>query len=439
MGATIEKTAALHYRRYLDILKDLVGQPSVFTCPGAVGRLMDRCRQFLAASLSTHRVYLDEQQNLIAVPRHVSSDRDLVYLSAHVDTVDADDCEWDGPYQPFTVYEDGDEMVGRGVSDCKAGVALVLFLSDLARKGCVSLGNLVLTLTFKEEGAGPKTAVAIGRAMGNALPVSRRDTYLIVLENTVTVGTPPVLSVYTAEKGNFVIQVKGTPDRLRQAVQRLAGWNPVCIVPQTGQPVFTREITQAGGHACSVPRGQNRLAEQLLIAGADSLIEAGDPDSFSVVPTRIRLGRSDAPVQHTLVLSNRSFDRRETVKGQLAGMDYRPLKDFSISEGMDISSKWAENKISSVVRACQRDRLPIRMTGNTGTSDASIIYNCLAADLRRRFYPMVTGPGSRSQREADPRRLTHGKNETFDKRSGKRALACILGMLARLGAIGAVG
>ena len=45
------------------------------------------------------------------------------------------------------------------------------------------------------------------------------------------------------------------------------------------------------------------------------------------------------------------------------------------------------------------------------------------------------GPGSRSQRNVDPPRLTHGKNETFDKKSGERAVMFLIEVLKGAGAI----
>ncbi|MFK5953485.1 MAG: hypothetical protein QM498_10540 [Desulfobacterium sp.] len=124
-----------------------------------------------------------------------------------------------------------DQLVARGVSDCKASVAFELFLSKLAGTQEITLSNLIFTITFKEEGAGIKTSRQIGEDLGSRLPISGKDTFFIVLENNITVSDPSILNFYTAERGNFVIRVSETMDRLRSILSRLDQWNPVSIRP----------------------------------------------------------------------------------------------------------------------------------------------------------------------------------------------------------------
>lgn len=397
---------------------------------------MEWCKTFLSGHLPGYHVYRDRKQNLIACPRDIDPGRDIIYLSAHLDTVDADPLEWDPPFSPFFLYEDDSQMVGRGISDCKAGVAFELFLAALAAKGQIGLSNLIFTITFKEEGAGMKTSRQLGRDLGNTLPVSEQDTFFIVLENNVTVSTPSVLSFYTAERGNFVIRVSDTLENLRKVLSRLTGWNPVSIRPDRqiqGKEVTV--LTQKGGHVCSVSREQNLLTRVIQQTGATDFLQAGDESGFAVVPSRITKGQTQAPVVHHLVLSNRSFDTVAQARAQLEGIIYKEVKAFCISQGMNFDLAFSQHFLSGVLKNYQNKELRIQQTYNIGASDATIVTRSMKSEYQKRFYPIVMGPGTRSQRTRVPPRLTHGKNETFDKQSGKACAEFLLFVLAELKAV----
>jgi len=428
----MERLVSNHANRYFAHLRNLAAIPSVFTRPGDVEKAMAYCKKALSSALSGYTIREDKGRNLLAVPYELDLKKPLLYLSAHVDTVDAHKDEWDAPFTPFVPYEDENELVGRGVSDCKAGVAFQLFLAELAGSGALSLENLIFTLTFKEEGAGEKSATHIGRALGRDLPVSETETLLLVLENTVTTGASPSLGLYTAEKGNFVIEVNGSLDELRKNLEHLRSWNPVCIYPATVPESWTETLTQKGGHACSIPREQNRLTEIILAAKRTDLLCAGEPNSFGVIPTEIKLGHTSTPLSHTLVLSNRTFDSLASIRGQLTGIRYRELKDFSISPGMDMRSRWEGSTIQTALAAMAPQPLPVVIDHNTGISDASTILNTMDPRIVDHFFPVVMGPGTRSQRHTIPQRLTHGKNETFNKKSGIQATTALLNTLKKL-------
>ena len=80
----------------------------------------------------------------------------------------------------------------------------------------------------------------------------------------------------------------------------------------------------------------------------------------------------------------------------------------------------------------------IAYTYNIGASDATIILRSMDPNLSNTILPIVMGPGSRSQRSANPPRLTHGKNETFDKHSGQQVLIYIISVLQEMGFVGGV-
>ena len=413
------KRIEVNFDTYLECLRELMAFPTLFTRPDQIESAMAWCREFLNRHLEGYKVYRDRQNNLIACPEDIDFRKDIIYLSAHLDTVDADVSEWDAPFSPFSLYEDENQMVGRGVSDCKAGVAFELFLATLAGSGQINLSNLVFTITFKEEGAGQKTARQIGNDLGETLPISEKDTFFIVLENNITVAAPPVLHFYTAERGNFVIRVSETIDRLKLILSGLTQWNPVSIRPDTDalgpDPAI---FSQKGGHVCSVSRDENLLTQIIEQSENTDLLQAGDESGFGVVPSTIFQGSGESPVVHHLVLSNRSFDTLEEVRTQLEGIAYKEVKDFSISQGMNFDDAFLQHHLYRFIKDYSSDDLEINHTHNIGASDATIVTRCMPPELLHRFYPIVMGPGTRSQRHATPPRLTHGKNETFEKQSG---------------------
>jgi len=425
-----------NYLQYIDFLKELAMMPSTFGNPNDVMKAIEFCKKIFEMNLSDYIIYFDAEHNLIALPKNVNVDEDIVYLSAHVDTVDADPKDWDKPFHPWKVYENDKEIVARGVSDCKAGVAYQLFLSFLVKKKLIKIKNLVFTITFKEEGAGKKTSIEIAKQIGKKLPLSNQSTYFIVLENNVSVKTPPVLSIYTAERGNFAIKITGFIPELQRCLMALSHWNPVSIEPLVDMETEWQVQKQEGGHVCSVSRENNLLTKIILGADKNSLVKAGSKGNFSVVPTEIFTSQYHNREKHSLVLSNRSFDSRDEVLGQLNGIEYEALKDFAISGGFNVEEKFKQNKISKILEDCKDESaLKLEYSCNIGGSDATAIYSSMDVKNRERFLPIVMGPGSRSQRDNPKPRLTHGKNETYDKEGGEKAMVFITKVLERLGFI----
>lgn len=426
----------LDFESYLQCLRNLIKFPTLFNQPNQIEIAMSWCQKFMTDHLRGYHVYRDQKGNLIACPEKIDLERDIIYLSAHIDTVDAESFEWDTPFSPFSLYEDENQMVARGISDCKAGVAFELFLCKLINTQQISPSNLIFTITFKEEGAGIKTSRQIGEDLGSTLPISEKDTFFIVLENNVTVSNPSILSFYTAERGNFVIRISDKIDRLQSILSHLEKWNPVSIKPENsildkGNTI----LTQKGGHVCSVPREKNLLTRLIEQSLETDLLWAGDESGFAVIPSQIFRGHSKVPLVHHLVLSNRSFDTVSDIYAQLDGISYREVKDFSISQGMNFDSVFSQHYLSDVLKTYQKNGLSVQQSHNIGASDATIVTNCMNPKFKQRFYPIVMGPGTRSQRHKSPPRLTHGKNETFDKESGKAAVESLIYILITLGCI----
>ncbi|WP_372755400.1 M20/M25/M40 family metallo-hydrolase [Labilibaculum sp.] len=429
----ITNSVSDNYSHYLSFLRQLVNLPSVFTKPESVKTALLFCKGIFEKNLDEYSVFFDKENNLIALPKNINLQENITYLSAHIDTVDANISDWDTPFHPWKLYEDEKEIVARGVSDCKAGVAYQLFLSFLLKNDLLKLENVGFMITFKEEGSGKKTSVEMAKNMGKELPVSQKSNYLFVLENTVQVADKSTLCIYTSERGNYVIKITDDILKLQQYVKKLTNWNPVCILPKGKTDTIDWLIKrQNGGHACSVKRSDNLLTQVILEAQANSLIQAGEVQNFATIPTNIRVSSANNSKKHILILSNRSFDSLSEIHNQLKDIEYEQVKDFAISEGLNIEEKFLKNNISSIINNYEDDNLNLEYTYNIGASDASIIYNSLDKSYRKNFYPIVLGPGTRSQRKLNPQRLTHGKNETFDKETGKQVIIFISELLKKL-------
>ena len=425
-----------NYQYYLSYLKDLIAIPSVFTDQLGIKRAIRHCKDVLEKNLPGWHVYFDAKHNLVARPEFINTEKAIIYLSAHIDTVDAEAAEWAGSHGPFEAFEDEWEIRGRGASDCKAGVAYELFLALLHARHHLVLDNIIFTVTFNEEGSGDKTAAEIGSNLGVLLPVSESATYFIVLENNVRALTPPALSIYGRERGNYVIKTRGTLEHLQTWVKKHAGWNPVCIYPDADSDVRDwNTLRQESRHVCSVPPQDNLLLKVILEASPESVLKAGQERNFAVLPASVAISTAPSAVDHTLILSNRSFDTLEQVRSQLQGRSYQQMKRFCLSQGLDVRDKLSKSPLADILESCHSKELDVELTDNIGCSDASIVYNAVNPALRRDLLPVIMGPGTRSQPHAHPPRFTHGRNETFDKESGRKAMIYITNVLSRLKAI----
>ncbi len=434
--SNLEPIISNNFTQYLSYLKDLIAMRTVFTDSEGIKQAIQYCRDILAQNLPEWHVNFDEKHNLIARPKTVNAAKPIIYLSAHIDTVDADATAWAEPHAPFDPFEDDREIRGRGASDCKAGVAYQLFLSFLQSRHVLDLGNIILTITFNEEGSGDKTATEIGRHLGATLPVSESGTYFVVLENNVRAQAPPVLCVYHRERGNYVIKTKGTLEHLQTWLKNSDTWNPVCIYPDTDTETGAWEtVHQESRHVCSVSREDNLLYRTILGASSNTVLKAGQVRNFGVLPAAISQSTTPCPVSHTLILSNRSFDTLEQVQHQLQDLSYQEMKPFAFSQGLDQRYALSQSPLTQILEDCRTPELDIELTDNIGCSDASIIYNTVTPRLREKLLFLVMGPGTRSQPHAHPPRFTHGRNETFDKQSGRKAMVYISNVLSRLGVL----
>lgn len=428
------------FAAYLDALRWLVSRPSPFTEPAAVTALMADVRARMRACLPAYNHHVDAAGNLVCVPPALVAAQPVLYLSAHLDTVPAEPALWTAPFAPHPAFEDDTQLVAQGVNDCKAGVAAQLWLALLAATGAVALRNVVFTFTFKEEGAGPKTGVALGQAFGATLPTPTAGSTLLVLENTVRPDAPYTPLCYTAENSSYTVRLTGSLAALRAAQTALSDWRPVSIAP-TADPAAAYTWTQHVplGHVCTAPPAKNPLLAALLATAPDAavLLRAGDERSHGTVPAAIGLAPAPAPdAPHRLTLTKRGNYPLADVLAELAPYAYEPVKPLALSTGFDVAARCHLAPVGAAFLAANAAG-DLAFDRNPGSSDATIITSSLSPAFRDLLLPLVCGPGTRSQRAATPPRLTHGPNESFVKAAGARALAVLLDVLTRAGHLAA--
>ncbi len=433
MNAEAGVSALPGFDRYLAHLRWLVAEPSSFTEPQLVGLLMGRVKNRMSDFLPNYRCERDGAGNLVCVPREPVMGP-LLYLSAHVDTVPTDPAAWTPPFTARPGWEDEEQLVGQGVNDCKAGAATQLWLAEMFGRTGGALRNVIFLLTFKEEGSGPKTGTELGGALGRSIPAPLPGSTLLVLENTVNIqrGLP---LLYPAEASSFTIRVEGSLPDLQDLLRRLPLWRPVAILPVAPEPpevVYSWTEYTPLGHVCTAPPERNPLLAVLREAGAREYIRAGDERSHGTVPALVGRAAGTIETRHRLTLTKRGNFALAETEAELAPLQYEAVKPLAQSAGFDATTRLAESAVGRAFTTAAKAGL-VEFERNPGSSDATIITSAMPREFRATLVPLVYGPGSRSQREATPPRLTHGPNETFVKSAGEASLAVLLRVLRESG------
>ncbi len=422
-----------NYSIYLHLLKQLVSMNTVYDNRKGLYEGLDFCKDHFEKYLTNYLVYFDSQHNLICKPKRVNNNKNILYLSAHIDTVLADKKEWDKKYNPFVPFEDEKEIVGRGVNDCKAGVAYELFLSTLITKQFSKTTNIVFTISAREESAG-ESAKEIALQIGRQLPISKK-IYLITLENNVTVN-PPTLAINYGERGSISIEVMTTLNVIKNFLMiDKNNWNPTIIKPlEKFDKTSKEELHQAGGHAATNAREKNLLYQLLMEKDSQKFVfEAGNEKLVSALPTYIIKLKTGKSIKHKIIFDLRTFKKVRDLARELDEyrFTYRFIKKLDF--GYNIKEKLFQDELYKKILKIKNNGIRITFEVNPGSTDTGRIYATCRKQIRDIFLPITMGPGSRSQRAAIPPRLTHGVNETFDKQSGLIAIKFISQVLCEMG------
>ena len=263
------------YADYLRLLKELISHRTVCTDEASLHRVITHCSAHFTAALAPlgWSIRRDAAGNLCCIPAAVDTSRPVLWLNAHVDTVDASHADFGG-CDPFTCIESETHLIGRGANDCKAGVAFMMWYGEQLAKGRLPAFNGGFLVTRREEAGSklPRTACQFASDLTSGrLPMSTlpRSTYIWILENTVSLATHlkqpvPEVAVYDRERHSLLLLCHGTLASLGHALLGLADhheWKTVAIWPSVraaGAHVL-QELTSAEAAHALVAEGVEQV------------------------------------------------------------------------------------------------------------------------------------------------------------------------------------
>jgi len=408
---------------YNDYVKELVSRKSVFTDDTGIRLALNYCAATIKRCAPGRRTYFDNAGNLISVSPHFNTAHNAVFLSAHVDTVDANPAEWRSVSNPFLAVETATHIIGRGANDCKAGVALILLSCHLADE--LPLDNVVLLISYREEGNGAKTSMQIGSDLGGSVPLSATGNVLLCLENTTKLADPcPCIDIYDREPCNVFISLVDEVANVREFLLTNALWKPVFIAPLSGVPEVKplRSYLGTSGHSSTIANAENMICKAIL-HNSLSALHGGDPVQTSVIDNRVQIYDTSNPGPHRVILNYRGLTEIETLKSSIAHIRYEEYHPFLYAAGSDRREDLERSPIKALIRAMTNEHVETRFVANPGRSDASAIWNATA--FRSKIDILTMGPGTRSHMDGGISRRTHGPDEAFHKPSGHIAVQYI--------------
>jgi len=225
----------------------------------------------------------------------------LVVMNGHLDTVPVSDLlAWrTGPYDP-TVSEDGKKLLGRGASDMKSSVAVMLHvlevLRDVPLRGCVQAH----VVSDEETGGAFGTMFLIQEIAAGRLP---RPDYCLI-------GEKSDLKVRNAERGLLAVDVTCFGRASHTAAARVTGVNAIAKAakailaleqdidryhPAVGKPVISINRVQAGVAHNVVPGECTFSIDRRLIPG-----ETRESAVAEIVATLDDITREDPAFRYEL-------------------------------------------------------------------------------------------------------------------------------------------
>jgi acetylornithine deacetylase/succinyl-diaminopimelate desuccinylase-like protein len=426
----MKSTPSGFYGKYDQHLSQLIAHKSVFTDDHGIAAALRYCSQAIQDSYDDRHTYFDAAGNLISVSNNFDRSRNAVYLSAHIDTVDADPAEWVSSSNPFAPEQTASHIIGRGANDCKAGVALMLFFSNIARQLNLSLDNVILLISYREEGNREKTSTNIGKSLGSAIPVSDRENLMLCLENTISIVPGYSIGIYDSEPCNIFIEVTATIPEMRDFLKANPKWKPVYVNPLEGAPRDAPSLSDAGtsGHTATVPNTDN-VIYNAIINRNHSALSGGDYVQTSVIDNRVRIFEQPRDALHKVVLNFRDLAAAADIKPAIEHLKYRERYPFAHAEGSDRRLQLENSFAKQLARQMLADGMRPQFMSNPGRSDASAIWN--ATSLKDRLHILTMGPGTRSHDDRGVARKTHGPDEGFHRDSGYLAIQFISTLVQR--------
>ncbi len=222
-------------------------------------------------------------------------------MNGHLDTVPVSDLlSWkSGPFDP-TVSEDGQKLVGRGASDMKSSVAVMLHVMDILKD--VPLRGALQThvVSDEETGAAVGTKFLLEEISSGRLP---RPDYCLI-------GEKSDLKVRNAERGLLAINVTCLGRASHTAAARVTGVNAIAKAakailaldkdidrfhPAVGKPVISINTIVAGIAHNVVPGECTFSIDRRLIPG-----ETRESAVTEITATLDALARDDPDFRYEL-------------------------------------------------------------------------------------------------------------------------------------------
>jgi hypothetical protein len=415
------------YNRYL---VDLIGHKSLFTYDEGIQQALRYCHDVIRTANDARRTYFDEAGNLVSISNRFDTRRNALYLSAHIDTVDANPAEWRSSTDPFKAVETPTHIIGRGANDCKAGVALMLLFSQM--QGLLPLDNVVFLFSYREEGNRAKTSVQIGKDLGGVIPLSDAGNIVLCLENTIKIDQDRYfIEIYDCEPCNVFISITDYLPNIRQFLIANPKWKPVFIKPVggTSQLAFASSRSGTSGHVATVENAGNVIYDA-IIHSHDQALNGGDDLQTSVVDNHVDLFDAPVPALHQVILNCRSVMTVEELKQSISRLNYREYHPFEFGSGSDRRVKLERSFVKQLIRDMPCERIQPRFMCNPGRSDASAIWN--TTKHQDKIDILTMGPGTRAHADHGIMRKTHGPDEGFHKQSGHLAIDYILNLAEKI-------
>ena len=222
-------------------------------------------------------------------------------MNGHLDTVPISDLlSWkSGPYDP-TLSEDGKKLVGRGASDMKSSVGVMLHVMDILKGVPLSGAVQAHIVSDEETGGALGTRFLLAEIAGGRLP--RPDFCLI--------GEKSDLKVRNAERGLLAVNVTCLGRASHTAAARVTGVNAIAKAakailaldkdidrfhPAVGKPVISINTIVAGVAHNVVPAECTFSIDRRLIPG-----ETKDTAVAEIAAALDALARDDPDFRYEL-------------------------------------------------------------------------------------------------------------------------------------------
>jgi succinyl-diaminopimelate desuccinylase len=259
-----------------------------------------------------------------------------IVMNGHLDTVPVSDlAAWkSGPYDP-TVSDDGRKLFGRGASDMKSSVAVMLYVARLLKDAPLNGRVQIHVVSDEEVGAKFGTLVVLDEIAAGRLP---RPDYCLI-------GEKSDLKVRNAERGLLAVDVTVLGRASHTAAARVTGVNAIAKAakavlaldtdidgfhPAVGKPVISINTIQAGVAHNVVPGectfsidrrlipGETRESAVAEIVAKLDAITADDPDfryELTIDPLRDHIPANitdeDSPLVQAIQASIRAVTGQE--------------------------------------------------------------------------------------------------------------------------------